>query len=184
MFYFIFFPCDPVIFVQKQKIKITFGLKIFCQASLLCKSTVSFSLSQCFKTSTVHRVIKVTFYAVLLSMGWTISGQKSPAPLQTSQRGSSFQGFDLLVCCACQHCSVDGIYFETLSKDHIQFFRVLALKPKALNLRKDTVTHADKNQSFLKSLQRSSNFPELSAWIRQNEGDILNVICAHVKRNI
>ncbi len=76
-----------------------------------------------------------------------------------------------------------GYIFETLSKDHIQFFRVLALKPKALNLRKDTVTHADKNQSFLKSLQRS-NFPELSAWIRQNEGDILNVICAHVKRNI
>lgn len=51
-----------------------------------------------------------------------------------------------------------GYIFETLSKDHIQFFRVLALKPNVLNLRKDTVTHADQNQSFLKSLQRS-NFP-------------------------
>lgn len=146
------------------------------------KSTASFSLSQCFKTSTVHRVIKVTFYAVLLSMGWTISGQKSPAPLQTSQRGSSFQGFDLLVCSACQHCSVDGIYFWNLiQRPHSVFFpRVLALKPNALNLHKDTLTHADQNQSFLKSLQRS-NFPELSAWIGQNEGDIQNVICAHVK---
>ncbi len=172
-----------MIFVQKQKIKITFGLKIFCQASLLCKSTVSFSLSQCFKTSTVHRVIKVTFYAVLLSMGWTISGQKSPAPLQLHSEAHPSKVSTFWSAAPASTAQLMGYIFETLSKDHIQFFRVLALKPKALNLRKDTVTHADKNQSFLKSLQRS-NFPELSAWIRQNEGDILNVICAHVKRNI
>lgn len=74
-----------------------------------------------------------------------------------------------------------GYIFETLSKDHIKFFsRVLALKHNALNLHKDTLTHADQNQSFLKSLQHS-NFPELSAWIGQNERDFQNVICAHVK---